>query len=144
MAYDVALERRIDLLADTWSGLAKRKMFGGIGYLLAGNLAFGIWKHSLMVRCGPERQAECLRERHTGRFDVTGRPMKGWLLVDPAGFATEAALRRWLTIGYEFASSLPEKPAGEFAPVAGLGDEGSAVPPGNMSTAKTDQGKDSR
>ena len=77
----VSTHGRIDVLVNAWSGLAKRKMFGGVGYVIEGNMAFGIWKHSLVVRCGPERQAECLRERHTSRFDITGRPMKGWLLV---------------------------------------------------------------
>ncbi len=140
MAYDAALEQRIDVLVNAWSGLAKRKMFGGVGYVIEGNMAFGIWKHSLVVRCGPERQAECLRERHTSRFDITGRPMKGWLLVDPAGFAGEPALRRWLSLGYAYAGTLPPKVSNEFVPSEGE----PAVSAGNMSTAKSDHGKESR
>lgn len=138
MAYDAALEQRIDVLVDTWQGLAKRKMFGGIGYVIGGNMAFGIWKSALVVRCGPERQFECLRERHTSRFDVTGRPMKGWLLVEAGGFSSEAALRRWLTLGYAFASSLPPKPEREFVPV----DAELSAPAVNMASANSNQQKE--
>ena len=131
MAYDTALERRIDVLVDPGQGLVKRKMFGGIGYVISGNMAFGIWKSALVVRCGPQRQLECLRERHTSRFDVTGRPMKGWLLVVAGGFTTEAALRRWLTLGHAFASSLPPRPEREFVPIdAGLSPPAVDVAPG--------------
>lgn len=109
MAYDNRLEQRIDALAAPWPTLTKRKMFGGIGYLQQGNFTFGIWKRSLVVRCGPERQPALMGERFTSRFAVTGRPMKGWLLIDPQGFADQPALQRWLTVGWEYASALPPK-----------------------------------
>lgn len=109
MTYDTRTEQRIDAHASRWDDLAKKKMFGGLGWLVAGNLAFGAWKSSLIVRCGPQRQEELLRERHVSRFDVTGRPMKGWLLVAAPGFADDAVLAHWLEMGHAFATTLPPK-----------------------------------
>ena len=109
MAYDHDLESRIDLLSLNWPGFAKKRMFGGVGYLLRGNMAFGIWKDRLIVRCGPSRYAASLVREGVGEFDVTGRPMPGWVMVAPEGFANEPVLLGWLESGRDFAAMLPGK-----------------------------------
>jgi TfoX/Sxy family transcriptional regulator of competence genes len=109
MAYDPELEARIDLAALHWPGLGKKKMFGGVGYLLNGNMAFGILKRSLVVRCGPEAQGRYLALPGVSVFDVTGRPMAGWLLVAADAIEADADLQRWLEAGMSFAASLEPK-----------------------------------
>lgn len=109
MAYDTELEARIDLISLAWPGLAKKAMFGGKGYLLLGNMAFGIWKDHLVVRCGPDRYPACLAQPHVAEFAVTGKPMAGWVLVAPEGFADEPTLATWLETGRDFAVTLPAK-----------------------------------
>lgn len=109
MAHDKDLEARIDLSSLNWPGLSKKKMFGGIGYLLNGNMAFGIWKDSLVVRCGAESYGRCLALPDVAEFDVTGRPMVGWLLVGPDAFIGEDALLDWLARGRDFAATLEAK-----------------------------------
>ncbi len=106
MAYDEGLEARIDEIADEWQGYEKKKLFGGMCYLKSGTMAFGIWKESLIVRCGPERHAECLGQQHTREFDVTGKSMSGLLMVAPEGVEEDRELAKWLRIGEEYSSSL--------------------------------------
>src|SRR5205823_6267432 len=85
MAFSEALAERI------WQTLARRKnveekkMFGGVGFLLNGNMLVGVWKDSLIVRLGPDEGEEAHLEPHVREFDITGRPMKGWVLVEPEG-----------------------------------------------------------
>lgn len=109
MAYDTALEERIDLLSLNWPGLAKKRMFGGLGYLLRGNMAFGIWHERLVVRCGLAAYERCLARPGTAECDITGRPMAGWVLVAPEGFASGDELLAWLERGRDFAAGLPAK-----------------------------------
>ncbi|KAA3604528.1 MAG: RNA methyltransferase [Planctomycetota bacterium] len=109
MVYDQNLELAIDGVCNRWRGLKKKSMFGGIGYLLNGNMAFGIWQDHLVVRCGPKPYQECLEKDHTRVFDVTGRVMKGWVMVAPAGWAKTATLKAWMEIGRSFAKTLPPK-----------------------------------
>lgn len=109
MAYDKDLEARIDLASLHWPGLEKKKMFGGIGYLLNGNMAFGILRDSLVVRCGTEAYGECLARPGVGEFEVTGRPMAGWVLVAPEAIDEAAGLSRWLVTGRDYAASLEPK-----------------------------------
>lgn len=109
MAHDTRLEARIDLASLNWPGLAKKAMFGGMGYLMRGNMAFGIWRDHLIVRCGPAGYADCLALPDTRPFDVTGRAMTGWVMVAPDGLETDAGLAAWLERGREFAASLPDK-----------------------------------
>jgi TfoX/Sxy family transcriptional regulator of competence genes len=109
MTHDPDLAARIDILSLNWPGFASKKMFGGVGYLLNGNMAFGIWKDSLVVRCGPHDHARCLAMAGVSEFDVTGRPMTGWVLVSPDAFAGEDALLGWLERGRDFAATLEAK-----------------------------------
>ena len=109
MAYDEGLGQRVqELLADT-PDLGEKKMFGGIGYLVRGNMACGIHKDSLVVRVGPERYQEALAEPHARPFDITGRPMKGWVMIAPGALESDADLSEWVQSGVEFALTLPPK-----------------------------------
>jgi TfoX/Sxy family transcriptional regulator of competence genes len=84
-------------------------MFGGLAIMLDGNMAVGVSGDDLMVRTDPAQQDALLAEPGARPFDLTGRPMKGWLVVDADGLAEDADLRRWIERGVAFARSLPPK-----------------------------------
>jgi hypothetical protein len=109
MAYDKGLEARIDEILEGWENYEKKKMFGGICYLRSGNMSFGIWQDFLIVRCGPARYAECLGQKDSREFDVTGRSMAGWVMVSPEGVEEDPELAKWISIGDSYSSSLPRK-----------------------------------
>src|SRR6185436_5568631 len=90
-------------------GIAEKKMFGGVGFLLHGNMCVGIWKNSLIVRIHPENYEDALKEEHVQEFDITGRPMKGWVLVEPDGIETDGQLNHWIERSLAFVSTLPAK-----------------------------------
>jgi hypothetical protein len=109
MAYDEGLATRVrDVLGDR-PGLAEKQMFGGLAFLLHGNMACGVRGDDLIVRVAAEVADAAQDEPGTRPFDLTGRPMKGWLLVDPGGHAEDEDLRRWVDRGVAHASSLPAK-----------------------------------
>ncbi len=109
MGYSRRLETRIDELS-AGLGFAKKAMFGGIGYFRQGNMCFGIYEDFLVVRLGgAEAAAPYLRQAHVRPLDITGRPMKGWIMVAPPGCRGRAKLQAWLTLGDRFARSLPPK-----------------------------------
>ena len=110
MAYDEALAARIrDALANH-DGIVEKKMFGGVAYMLNGNMAAGGLNDDLMVRVGPDAYEDALNAPHTRPFDARGgRPMRGFVAVEPAGVADDAALLDWLHKGLAFAGSLPPK-----------------------------------
>jgi hypothetical protein len=109
VAYDEGLATRLRDLVDAELGLAEKKMFGGLAMLLHGNMAVGVHGEALIVRTDPAQQEALLAEPGARVFDLTGRPMKGWLLVDPAGHAEDDDLRRWADLGITYARSLPPK-----------------------------------
>jgi hypothetical protein len=108
MSYNTALEDLIeDILIE--GNLEKKKMFGGICYLINGNMSFGIWKDYLIVRMSPELATEKLNNEHVKEFDLTGKPMKGWVMVEKCSWNERDELAGWLDIGKLFAMSLPKK-----------------------------------
>jgi hypothetical protein len=109
MAYDEDLARRIRGLLGEMPGLVEKKMFGGIGFILAGNMACGVSGSGFIVRVGPDAYQQALARAHTRPFDMTGRPMSGWIIVDLAGVADEELLAAWVQQGVDFARSLPPK-----------------------------------
>lgn len=109
MAYDEEAARRVRSELSGLPGLTEKKMFGGVGFMVLGNLAVGVNGPNLMVRVGPARYPEALAQSHVREFDLTGRPMKGWVLVLPAGYASDGDLQHWVQQGVEFALSLPGK-----------------------------------
>ena len=110
MAHNPELEDRIEELTGSWEGLTRKRMFGGLCYLLHGNMAFGIWQDFLIVRAGPEIAEKFLEQEGIHPFDITGRPMKGWVMVDSTLWENSEELGRLLAIGREFVRSLPQKP----------------------------------
>lgn len=109
MAYDENLADRVQKIMAPIPNMVAKKMFGGIGYLVNGNMAFGIIGESLIVRVGPVRYQEALSQPHTSVFDITGRPMTGWVVVDPQAFGSDGALKSWLGVGVDFVATLPAK-----------------------------------
>jgi hypothetical protein len=110
MSYDEELAHRLrEQLADE-RGVTERAMFGGLAFMLDGNMAVGVTSRAeLMVRVGPDGAEEALARPHARVFDMTGRPMKGWVLVDPEGFASKRQLGSWVRRGVAFARTLPAK-----------------------------------
>jgi len=109
MAYDEVLEARVRSALPDGLTVQGKRMFGGMGFMLNGNMACGIIQDTLIVRVGPESYEQALAERHVKEFDMTGRPMQGWVQVEQAGIAGDEALHRWVMKGFDFAGSLPPK-----------------------------------
>jgi TfoX/Sxy family transcriptional regulator of competence genes len=106
VAYDLQLAGRVRQELGDRPGLNERKMFGGIGFMLRGNMCCGVRGDELLVRVDPEESDEALDDPGVRRFDISSRPMKGWLLVRIEG---DEQLRRWVERGADFAASLPAK-----------------------------------
>ena len=108
MAYDSKLAERIRAEVQGLP-VVEKKMFGGVGYMLNGNMACGILGADLIVRVGLNDYARLLDQPHVKVFTMKNgpRPMKGWLMVEPAGWKTETQLSDWIKLGVEFASALP-------------------------------------
>jgi TfoX/Sxy family transcriptional regulator of competence genes len=109
MAYDKFLERHIDTLITSWPDIEKKKMFGGVCYLINGNICFGIWQDLLIVRTTEDQARLLLQREHTRLFDITGKPMKGWLMVAAPAMTSDRELQEWLEVGRTFAQTLPAK-----------------------------------
>jgi len=109
MSYNIKLEAAIDGAVKRWKDVDKKKMFGGVCYLIKGNMCFGIYKDSLIVRMDKALAEKNLRGRNVKPFDITGRPMAGWVMVQEAGWKPQADLAKWIAVGKRFALSLPEK-----------------------------------
>ena len=109
MAYDEDLAARVRGTLPDDADVVEKKMFGGLSFMVRGNLCCGIIKDELMVRVGPARHADAVDLPHARIMDFTGRPMAGWIVVAPAGFATDDALRAWVERALDFALSLPAK-----------------------------------
>ena len=109
MAFDEQLAERIRHQLGKRRGVTEKKMFGGVAFLVNGNLCCGVHGQELIVRLDPEQTEQALSKPHTRVFDLTGRPMKGWILVQPKGLATQAALSKWIRVGMKYTSSLPAK-----------------------------------
>jgi TfoX/Sxy family transcriptional regulator of competence genes len=109
MAYDEILAQRVRVALHALPGVTETKMFGGICFLVDGNMAGGVSKDNMMVRIGPAARDAALTQSHVRVFDMTGRPMKNWVLVEPAGIQTDNDLKHWIGQGIAFAQSLPPK-----------------------------------
>jgi TfoX N-terminal domain len=110
MAYDEDFAVRIREQLGDEAGITEKAMFGGLAFLLRGNLAVGISNRGeLMVRVGPDGTGAALARPHTRLFDMTGRPMNGWVLVAAEGVKTKRELAAWVRCGVEFARTLPAK-----------------------------------
>ena len=115
MAYDAQLADRLRDLAEVLTEgetLTEKKMFGGLAFLLDGHMAVAASSQGgLLLRCPPEQTDELVASdpRHTGRFEMRGKAMEGWLRVDPEAVATDEELRRWAEVGLTYVRALPPK-----------------------------------
>ena len=109
MAYSEALALRIRQAVAGRRGITEKKMFGGVGFLLNGNMLVGVWKQSMIVRLGPEPAAAALQEPYVVEFDITGRPMKGWVMLQPEGLENDGQLNLWIERSLKFVRKLPKK-----------------------------------
>ena len=109
MAYSKILEEKVENIVRNWKDLEKKRMFGGVCYLLKGNMAFGIHKDRLIVRMEKQMAEQKLTEKNVKPFDITGRPMMGWVMVEEPGWKDEKSMADWLQIGRRYALTLPEK-----------------------------------
>jgi len=86
--------------------ITEKKMFGGLAFLLKGKMFCGIVKDDLMVRTGPDNYENALNKPHARPMDFTGKPMKGFVYVGPAGYKTAKALSGWISLGLDYASTV--------------------------------------
>lgn len=109
MAYDLILAQRLENLLQGRKGFAQKKMFGGIGWLLNGNMCVGVYKDWLITRFGEQAATELFQEPHVKPMDINGKPMKGWAMVAPEGIAEDSELLRHVDCAVRFVSGLPKK-----------------------------------
>jgi TfoX/Sxy family transcriptional regulator of competence genes len=109
MAYNELLAQRTHEVLKDIPGLVEKKMFGGIGYLLDGNMACGVNGDHLIVRLSNADSLDALALPHVHVFDITGRPMNGWITVEASGTANDDDLRIWIERGLHYAQGLPPK-----------------------------------
>ena len=109
MANEEALSERIRPILSQRRGCSEMKMFGGVCFMINGNMCVGTWNGSLIVRVDKKNHDETLAEPHTKPADMSGRIMKGWATVEPAGIESDDDLMVWVERAAEFAGSLPAK-----------------------------------
>ena len=109
MAYSEEVAARIRVAFGKRDELVEKKMFGGIAFMLAGHMCVGVVDDVLMSRVGPEQYGEALARDHAREMDFTGRSMKGFVFVDPEGFADDGQLAEWIERCEKFVRTLPPK-----------------------------------
>jgi len=107
MPHSEILDNKI-ISAISSRGTERKKMFGGTCYIISGNMMCEVYKDYLILRLGEKQAEDALRLPYVRQFDITGRPMKGWVMVEESGFEG-AALEKWLSKARHFAESLPPK-----------------------------------
>ncbi len=103
------MDLKVSSLVSKWQNLSKKKMFGGTGYLVNGNMVAGIHKDYYIFRLGEENAIAAMKLPKIKAFDITGRPMKGWVMVEEGTFSDEDALKIWLKKAKDFVDTLPPK-----------------------------------
>ena len=109
MPYNQGLAQRVRATLAAYGAVNEKKMFGGLTFMLNGNMCCGITRDELMVRVGPDQYADAVAQPHAREMDFTGRPMRGMIMVDPAGLESDADLEAWVRRGVAFTSGLPAK-----------------------------------
>jgi hypothetical protein len=109
MAYDETLAERIRQILARRKNVEEKKMFGCVCFLNSGNALAGVWKNSLIARLGPDEGEAALREPHVRAFDITGRPMRNWVAVEPEGVEDDDPLKAWIERATKFVRTLPKK-----------------------------------
>jgi hypothetical protein len=109
MAYDAALEAILDETTQHWDGVAKKKMFGGVVYMTHGNICVGIWRDHLIIRAGKAVGTMMVTDKRFRPFDVTGRAMSGWAMLEPEGWHDPAVREDAIKTARNFCRTLPKK-----------------------------------
>ncbi len=109
MPYNEEIDARIRKVVSRWKNTEAKKMFGGVCHLLNGNMVCGVYKDYLILRLGEKAAADALKQSDTRPFDITGKPMKGWVMVADRGFETDDKLKAWLDKARGFVKTLPAK-----------------------------------
>ena len=109
MTYNLELAERMRRILLSNPQVSEKKMFGGTAFMIHGNLACGVHGDGMIVRVGETAHAETMQKPGVHPFDMTGKPMKGWVVVEAARLQSEADLAGWIDAGMSFASSLPPK-----------------------------------
>jgi len=109
MAFDEALARRVRKALAGTPDVVEKKIFGGVAFMVRGNMCCGVIGDRLMVRVGPKEYETALSRPHAKPMDFAGRPMKGFVFVEPDGFASDGELRGWIAQAMEFVLTLPAK-----------------------------------
>ena len=109
MPCDQQLADRVRDWIRTRTGFEEKRLFGGIGFLLYGNLCAAVWQNALILRIGKDAWKSYLDQDHTTEFDLTGRSMTGWVMVEPDGLESREQLDAHLTAAYAFTRTLPPK-----------------------------------
>ena len=109
MAFNETLAQRIRGALARKKNIEEKKMFGCICFLLNGNVLVGVWKDALIARLGPDEGEAALREPHVRAFDITGKPMRNWVLVEPEGVEDDDQLKDWIQRAVKFVGKLAAK-----------------------------------
>jgi len=109
MAYDESLATRVRAIAGADPAVVEKRMFGGLALLASGNMSVGIHGNELIVRVDPAKTDELLKKPGVRIFDITGKPMKGWLLVAAEAVPDSKSLQSWVRMGLAYAKALPPK-----------------------------------
>ena len=109
MSYDEGLAERIREVLSSHDSVTEKKMFGGLAFMVRGNMCCGVSGDDLMLRVGPDQYDDALMQPHARVMDFTGRPMKGYVYVGHEGLASDEQLEEWIGRGLRFVQSLPPK-----------------------------------
>lgn len=109
MAYNEKLAERIRPLLESTRGVTEKKMFGGLSFLVNGNMCVGIVGEEIIVRVHPDHHDGYVAKPHARIMDFTGKPMRGWIFVAPEGFKTKSQLQSWVQAGLDYVENLPKK-----------------------------------
>ncbi|MGD2097257.1 MAG: TfoX/Sxy family protein [Desulfobacterales bacterium] len=109
MPYNEKIDARITKIVSRWKNTAAKKMFGGVCHLLNGNMVCGVYKDYLILRLGEKASGQALKKPYARPFDITGKPMKGWVMLEEQGFKSEDQLKTWLNKARDFVKTLPPK-----------------------------------
>lgn len=109
MSYDETLADRVEALLKGKRSVTRKRMFGGLCFMVNGNMACGVEKNKLVVRVGPDNYEKILKQKYVRKMDFTGKPLKGFIYVMPDGLRRTDSLQKWIDKGIQFAKSLPKK-----------------------------------
>jgi hypothetical protein len=109
MGYDLTTAERVRRILAGRGDVAEKRMVGGLSFAVGGNMCCGVTGSALMIRVGAEARERVLAERHVRTMEFAGRPLSGFVVIDPEGFQTDAALKAWVQRGIDFVATLSTK-----------------------------------